>query len=109
MSNSDLLQRSLAAVWHPCTQMKQHADVVAALRAVGAQVQSLAMVGAGCPDLLVAFRGLWYVLEVKDGTKPLSHRKLTPAEAEWVQSFGDVAPVFVVNSVDDALRAIEAI
>ena len=25
MSNSDLLQRSLAAVWHPCTQMKHHA------------------------------------------------------------------------------------
>ncbi len=26
MSNKNLLQRSLAAVWHPCTQMKQHAD-----------------------------------------------------------------------------------
>lgn len=25
MSNTDLLQRSLKAVWHPCTQMKQHA------------------------------------------------------------------------------------
>ena len=25
MSNRDLLQRSLDAVWHPCTQMKQHA------------------------------------------------------------------------------------
>ena len=24
MNNNDLLQRSLAAVWHPCTQMKQH-------------------------------------------------------------------------------------
>ena len=24
MPSSDLLQRSLAAVWHPCTQMKQH-------------------------------------------------------------------------------------
>jgi adenosylmethionine---8-amino-7-oxononanoate aminotransferase len=24
MSNQDLLARSLAAVWHPCTQMKQH-------------------------------------------------------------------------------------
>jgi adenosylmethionine-8-amino-7-oxononanoate aminotransferase len=24
MSNADLLQRSLNAVWHPCTQMKQH-------------------------------------------------------------------------------------
>ena len=26
MSNADLLARSLKAVWHPCTQMKQHAD-----------------------------------------------------------------------------------
>ncbi len=26
MSNSDLLARSVAAVWHPCTQMKQHAQ-----------------------------------------------------------------------------------
>ncbi|HMM54986.1 MAG TPA: adenosylmethionine--8-amino-7-oxononanoate transaminase [Candidatus Desulfobacillus sp.] len=24
MSNTDLLRRSLAAVWHPCTQMKEH-------------------------------------------------------------------------------------
>lgn len=24
MNNSELLQRSMAAVWHPCTQMKQH-------------------------------------------------------------------------------------
>jgi adenosylmethionine-8-amino-7-oxononanoate aminotransferase len=26
MRNADLLQRSLNAVWHPCTQMKQHSD-----------------------------------------------------------------------------------
>ena len=26
MNNKDLLRRSLAAVWHPCTQMKQHED-----------------------------------------------------------------------------------
>ena len=30
MSNADLLQRSLAAVWHPCTQMKQHTNTDAA-------------------------------------------------------------------------------
>ena len=29
--NADLLQRSLAAVWHPCTQMQQHAAAVDAL------------------------------------------------------------------------------
>ncbi len=31
LHNRDLLQRSLAAVWHPCTQMKQHAAAVEAL------------------------------------------------------------------------------
>ena len=31
MSNSDLLQRSLNAVWHPCTQMQQHAAAADAL------------------------------------------------------------------------------
>ena len=31
ISNSSLLQRSLDAVWHPCTQMKQHAAAVEAL------------------------------------------------------------------------------
>ena len=31
ISNSTLLQRSLDAVWHPCTQMKQHAATVEAL------------------------------------------------------------------------------
>ena len=27
MNNADLLARSLAAVWHPCTQMKDHESV----------------------------------------------------------------------------------
>ncbi|MBL8409231.1 MAG: adenosylmethionine--8-amino-7-oxononanoate transaminase, partial [Candidatus Accumulibacter sp.] len=31
MGNRDLLQRSLDAVWHPCTQMKQHAAASEAL------------------------------------------------------------------------------
>ncbi|SDH08553.1 adenosylmethionine--8-amino-7-oxononanoate transaminase [Propionivibrio dicarboxylicus] len=30
MNNTELLQRSLAAVWHPCTQMKQHVNQDAA-------------------------------------------------------------------------------
>jgi hypothetical protein len=85
-----------------------HTDVVNALRNVGAGVQSLAGVGDGCPDLLVAFRGAWHVLEVKDGSKPPSHRKLTPAEQMWLLRFDELAPVFVVNSADEALEAIGA-
>jgi hypothetical protein len=85
-----------------------HNDIKSALLAVGAQVQSLASVGDGCPDLLVAFRGAWHVLEVKDGTKPPSHRKLTPAEEMWLMRFDEVAPVYIVNSVDEALEVIGA-
>ena len=85
-----------------------HTDVVKALRAVGAKVQSLAGVGDGCPDLLVAFRGAWHVLEVKDGSKPLSHRKLTPAEKIWLMKLDEAAPVYVVNSIAEALEVIGA-
>jgi hypothetical protein len=86
-----------------------HGDVVTALRSVGAGVQSLAMVGDGCPDLLVAFRNAWYVLEVKDGSKPPSHRTLTPAEQMWLLRFDELAPVYVVNSADEALEVIGAV
>lgn len=86
-----------------------HGDVVTALRGVGAGVQSLAGVGDGCPDLLVAFRGAWHVLEVKDGSKPPSKRKLTPEEQMWLLRFDELAPVYVVNSVEEALEVIGAV
>ena len=41
------------------------------------------MVGRGCPDLLVGYRGVNYLLEVKDGEKPKSAQKLTPDEDAW--------------------------
>lgn len=44
------------------------AQIVRALRQVGATVLSLADMGDGCPDLLVGFRGFNILLEVKDGS-----------------------------------------
>lgn len=58
-------------------------QIVTALRAAGADVQSLAAVGKGVPDLLVAYGNANYLLEVKDGSKKPSARKLTPDEARW--------------------------
>lgn len=83
-------------------------DVVTALRSVGAGIQSLAGVGDGCPNLLVAYHGLWHVLRVKDGSNPPIHRKLTPAEQMWLMRFDELAPVYVVNSADEALEVIGA-
>lgn len=84
-------------------------EIVEALRQVGAQVQPLHTVGKGCPDLLVAYRGQWYTGEIKDGAKVPSARKLTPDEQDWHSRFGEVAPVHVWESIEDALRDIGAI
>lgn len=77
--------------------------IVAALRAVGASVQSLAGVGNGVPDLLVWWRG-YHLLEVKDGSLPPSDRELTQPQKKWHAHWG--GPVHVVLSEEDALRAI---
>lgn len=57
-----------------------HREIVETLRGVGAYVIDCAHVGSGFPDLLVGWRGRWMLVEVKDGAKPPSHRKLTPGQ-----------------------------
>lgn len=80
------------------------AEIVAALRRAGCSVQSLAAIGKGCPDLLVGRAGRNYALEIKDGRKPPSARRLTPDETAWLESWhGQVA---VVTSVETALAAV---
>lgn len=80
-------------------------EIVAALRKIGASVQSLADIGHGCPDLLVGFRGDTFLLEIKDGSKPPSARVLTPDEGVWMAMWRG-GPYHVVSSVDEALEAI---
>ena len=80
------------------------AEIVQALRQIGATVQSLAAVGNGCPDLLVGFRGKNWLLEIKDGNKPPSAQKLTPDQVEWHRVWA--GHVVVVNSVESAIAAI---
>lgn len=80
------------------------AEIVQALRQIGATVQSLAAVGNGCPDLLVGYRNRLFLLEIKDGNKPPSAQKLTPDQVEWHRVWQ--GHVVVVNSVDSAIAAI---
>jgi len=84
---------------------RNHAEIVAALRAVGATVQSLAAIGAGVPDLLVGFRRQTYLIEVKDGTKKPSERELTTDQIAWHLEWNG-GPCSVVNNVDEALAFI---
>ena len=80
-------------------------QVVSALRAAGATVQSLAGVGVGVPDLLVGYQGKTILFEVKDGHKPPSARRLTEDQLKWHGAWRG-GPLAVVDSVDAALRVL---
>ena len=86
---------------HGKLDANQH-EIVDALRNIGADVLSLAPMGNGCPDLLVHFRGVTMLMEVKSATG-----KLTPDEVEFIENWR--GQVHIVRSVDDALRMIGVI
>ena len=81
-----------------------HREIVDALRKVGASVADTSSIGLGFPDLVVGFRGRNLLLEVKDGKKSPSKRKLTVHQdvfascwqGQWV----------CVSSVDEAIKEV---
>lgn len=79
-------------------------EIVTALRKIGAKVEPMHAMGRGFPDLLVLWRGVLTLLEVKDGSKPPSKRKLTPDQVEWHAKWRDC--VHVVENVEQAIEAI---
>lgn len=84
-----------------------HAEIRSVLRDIGAMVVDLSAVGAGVPDLMVLYRGNIRLLEVKDGTKPPSHRRLTPDQRTWHQmAEARGVKVAVVTNTDEAILAV---
>ena len=79
-------------------------EIVAAYRKAGASVAITSTAGQGFPDLVVGYRGVSYLIEVKDGELPPSARKLTPAQVKFRDDWrGHYA---VVKSVEEALAVI---
>ena len=80
---------------------RNEAEIVQALRAVGASVTRLSE--RGCPDLLCGYKGDITLLEVKEPGK-----SLTQAQLDWFWQWEGDGPV-VVTTVDQALQAIGAV
>lgn len=80
-------------------------EITKALRKMGCSVQLLHSVGRGCPDMLVGYKGNNYLLEIKDGEKPESQRKLTAEQTIW--HFDWKGQVAVVNNVHEAIDTIK--
>ena len=83
-----------------------HAAIVKALQDAGICVQSLAAVGQGVPDLLVSWRGVNVLLEVKDPAQDPCKRALTAAQKEWHARWsGQLA---VVETPEQAIDSVLA-
>ncbi len=76
-------------------------EIVEALRAAGCTIQSLASVGAGCPDILAGRAGQTYLLEIKSSPSA----RLTCFERLWHANWTG-RPVAVVSSIEEALHAV---
>jgi len=75
-----------------------HTDIVKAFRSVpGCLVKDTSRVGSGFPDIIVLYRGRIILVEIKNGEKSPSRRKLTPDQVE----FHALWPVSIAMSVDD--------
>jgi hypothetical protein len=80
-------------------------QIVSAMRACGATVRIVTQ-GDGLPDLLVGYRGYTILMEVKDGRKPPSARKLTEEEQKFFENWTG-GMLAIVNSVDEALELLK--
>lgn len=79
--------------------------IVEDLRKVGAGVISLVKVGDGVPDLLVYFRGEFFLLEVKNPATDYGRRGANANQRVWIRRWNG-APVYVVYNSVEAYAAI---
>lgn len=82
-----------------------HADIREALRKAGWHVEDTFKLGNGFPDLVAIKHGRVEFIEVKDGRKSPSARKLTEDEQALANRFAAAGKwVHVIESVEQAVR-----
>ena len=81
---------------------RNHAEIRQAFRDCGCLVHDTSAVGRGFPDLVVSIRGKLAMVEVKFGKG-----KLNPIQDQFHKIWSE--HVYIVNSVDEAIKLIGGI
>ena len=79
-------------------------QLVHQLRQIGASVYPTHTVGGGFPDLVVGYRGVNYLFEVKNPTMPPSKQRLTPEEAQLHDTWA--GRIHIVRTLDECLAIL---
>jgi len=84
---------------------RNHAEIINALRKIpNLSVFSTHEVGKGFPDIVIGYKGINYLIEIKDGNKPPSARKLTDAEVKFHNDWR--GQIKIVNNLDEVLNLL---
>ena len=84
---------------------RNHAEIINALRKIpNLSVFSTHEVGKGFPDIVIGYKGVNYLIEIKDGNKPPSARKLTDAELQFHSNWR--GQIKIVNNLNEVLNLL---
>lgn len=82
-------------------------EIVRVFRDMGCTVAVTSDAGHGFPDIVLGIRGVNLLIELKDGKKSPSQRKLTPMEENFHRNWR--GQVCVVTSIEEAVDLINGI
>jgi hypothetical protein len=81
-----------------------HVEIVKAFRDMGVSVYDTAQLGGGFPDIAIGIGKVNVLIEIKDGAKPPSARKLSADELTFHDEWQGW--VEIVCSVDDVVNLV---
>lgn len=84
-----------------------HTQIVKAFRDCGASVMDTKQLGKGAPDIVIGLNKQCVAIEIKDGAKVPSQRKLTPDEVKFHDEWQGW--IEIVYSVDDVINLVNRI
>jgi hypothetical protein len=83
-----------------------HKQIIDQIRQIPfASVFSTHEIGKGFPDIVVGFRGINYLFEIKDGKKSASQKKLTESEIKF--HTGWMGQVHIIEKIEDVLEILK--
>lgn len=85
------------------TNQKQIMDLCR--KVPGLSVATIHTVGRGLPDLIMGYKGMNFLIEIKDGKKSASRKKLTPDEEKFHKNWK--GRIDIVEKFDDILLLLK--